>query len=140
VAGRVLEFVIGARAHPLAVARAGAALLPLGVLALLLAGPGAAAAFMIGYGASNGIMTISRGAVPLVLFGPRGYPTRMGRLALPILLSQAIAPMTTAPLVAALPAETIFAAGGVMALAAMACLFLISPPPAPAAPPPGGRR
>ncbi len=129
VAGRVLEFVIGSRAHPLTVARAGAALLPLGVLALMLAGPPAAAAFMIGYGASNGIMTISRGAVPLVLFGPRGYPTRMGRLALPILLSQALAPMATAPLVAALPATTIFAAGGVMALVAMACLFLITRPP-----------
>lgn len=131
VAGRVVEFVVARRAHPLTVARAGAALLPLGVLALLLAGPGAAAAFVICYGASNGVLTISRGAVPLVLFGPRGYPTRMGRLALPILLAQAVAPTATAPLVAVLPATTVFAAGGVLAVVALLCLLpLRAPPPA----------
>lgn len=140
VAGRVLEFGIGTRAHPLTVARWGAALLPLGIGALLAFGTPAAAAFMIGYGASNGIMTISRGAVPLVLFGPRGYPTLMGRMALPILLSQAVAPMATAPLVGLLSAPTIFAAGGAMAVAAMACLLAISPPPAASAPSPPGLR
>jgi MFS family permease len=129
VAGRILEFAIGTRAHPLAVARWGAVLLPLGVLALLVAGPPAAAVFMIGYGASNGIMTISRGAVPLVLFGPRGYPTLMGKLAMPILLAQAVAPMATAPIVAALPAAMIFAAGGVIATVALACLLGIRPRP-----------
>lgn len=128
VAGRILEFAIGVKAHPLTVARWGAVLLPLGVLALLVAGPPAAAVFMIGYGASNGIMTISRGAVPLVLFGPRGYPTLMGKLAMPILLTQAVAPMATAPIVAALPATAIFAAGGVIATLALLCLFAIRAP------------
>lgn len=134
VAGRVVEFVVARRAHPLTVARAGAALLPIGVLALLLAGPGAAAAFMICYGASNGVLTISRGAVPLVLFGPRGYPTRMGRLALPILLAQAVAPTATAPLVATLPAGTVFAAGGVLAVIALLCLLPLRAPPPPGRP------
>lgn len=134
VAGRVVEFVVARRAHPLTVARAGAALLPIGVLALLLAGPGAAAAFMICYGASNGVLTISRGAVPLVLFGPRGYPTRMGRLALPILLAQAVAPTATAPLVATLPAGTVFAAGGVLAVIALLCLLPLRAPAPPGRP------
>ncbi|MBX9699580.1 MAG: MFS transporter [Acetobacteraceae bacterium] len=140
VAGRILEFGIGNRAHPLTVARWGAALLPAGVLALLVLGPGAAAAFMIGYGASNGIMTISRGAVPLVLFGPRGYPTLMGKMALPILLAQAVAPMATAPVVAAVPAWMIFAGGGAMAVVAMACLLAVKPPPAVASRSPPGPR
>ena len=60
-----------------------------GALLLVLAGPVAAVPFVLLYGASNGIMTISRGALPLALFGPRGYPVLMGKLALPILLAQA---------------------------------------------------
>jgi MFS family permease len=135
VGGRVLEFVLGARAHPLTMARLGAALLPLGAAILLLLGPGAAAAFVVCYGASNGIMTISRGAVPLALFGPRGYPTLMGRLALPILLAQAAAPMATAPVVAAVPAPVMFGAAGALALLALLCLLPLRAPPPP--PPPG---
>lgn len=129
VGGRVLEFALGARAHPLTTARAGAALLPLGVLLLLLAGPGAAAALVVLYGASNGIMTISRGAVPLALFGPRGYPSLMGRLALPVLLVQALAPTVTAPLVEQVPAPVMFGAAGALALAALACLLAVRLPP-----------
>jgi MFS family permease len=123
VAGRLVEFAIGARAHPLTVARAGALLLPLGALAGLAGGPGAAIAFILCYGASNGVMTISRGAVPLVLFGPRGYPVLMGRLALPVLLAQAAAPTVTAPLVAAWPAGWLLAAAGAIGIVALACLL-----------------
>jgi hypothetical protein len=104
-------------------ARAGEALLPLGAAILLLAGPGAAAAFVVCYGASNGILTISRGALPLALFGPRGYPVLMGKLALPILLAQAAAPMLTAPLVAGLPATVVLGLAGLLALLALGCLL-----------------
>lgn len=127
VAGRLVEFTTGRGAHPLLVARLGGALLPLGALALVLAGPagapGAAVAFVVLYGASNGIMTISRGAVPLALFGPRGYPVLMGRLALPILVVQAAAPMVTAPLVAAVPAGAILGLAGLLSLVALFCLI-----------------
>ena len=123
VGGRLLEFTLGRAAHPLMAARLGGALLPLGALLLVLAGPAAAVPFVLLYGASNGIMTISRGALPLALFGPRGYPVLMGRLALPILLAQAAAPMLTAPLVAHWPATAVLGAAGLLALAALACLL-----------------
>ena len=123
VGGRILEFTLGSKTHPLTVAKAGAVLLPLGVLVLLALGPEAAAGFMLAYGASNGILTISKGAVPLALFGPRGYPVLMGRLALPILVAQAIAPTLSAPLVAVLPARLTFAVLGLLAALAFACLL-----------------
>jgi hypothetical protein len=92
----------------------------------------AAVPFVLLYGASNGIMTISRGAVPLALFGPRGYPVLMGKLAMPILLAQAAAPAVTAPLVANLPAATVLGMAGILAAVALACLLPLrtAPPPA----------
>ncbi len=121
VFGRILEVVFARWIDPLTGSWMGAALLPLGVAALLLGGP--AAGFAIAYGMSNGILTISRGMLPMFLFGPRGYATRLGRLALPQLLAQAVAPTAAAPLVLALPAGAIFAGLGVAASLALLCLL-----------------
>ncbi len=134
VGGRLLEFTLGKAAHPLTAARLGGALLPAGALLLVLAGPVAAVPFVLLYGASNGIMTISRGAVPLALFGPRGYPVLMGRLAMPILLAQAAAPAVTAPLVANLPAATVLGLAGLLAAVALGCLVPLQAAP-PSRPP-----
>jgi len=135
VGGRVMEFTLGARAHPLTVARAGALLLPLGLVGLL-AGPAAglltlsaaALLFALAYGTSNGILTISRGAVPLALFGPQGYATRMGRLARPNLVAGALAPVLAAPLVEHLPAALTFALAACLASLALAALWAVRPP------------
>jgi hypothetical protein len=70
------------------------------------------------YGAGNGINSIARGTVPLALFGPQGYAQLMGRLALPALLAQAIAPP--------LAAWFIDASGGYAALHLLAALALIN--------------
>jgi MFS family permease len=134
VGGRLLEFTLGKAAHPLTAARLGGALLPAGALLLVLAGPVAAVPFVLLYGASNGIMTISRGAVPLALFGPRGYPVLMGKLAMPILLAQAAAPAVTAPLVANLPAATVLGLAGLLAAAALGCLVPLRAAPPPSRP------
>ncbi len=134
VGGRLLEFTLGKAAHPLTAARLGGALLPAGALLLVLAGPVAAVPFVLLYGASNGIMTISRGAVPLALFGPRGYPVLMGRLAMPILLAQAAAPAVTAPLVANLPAATVLGLAGLLAAVALGCLVPLRAAPPPSRP------
>ncbi len=135
VSGRLLEFTLGSNTHPLTVAKAGAALLPLGA-ALLLWAPLevglAASLFMVMYGGSNGLLTISKGQVPLALFGPKGYPVLMGKLAMPILVAQAIAPTLSAPVVASLPSGLVF--GLVLALSALALACLLplrsAPPPA----------
>ena len=132
VGGRLLEFTLGARAHPLDVAKAGALLLPLGAVGVLLLAPGelglAAAGFMMLYGASNGILTISKGQVPLALFGPAGYPVLMGRLALPMLVAQAVAPTLAAPVVAVLPAGTSFGLIAGLSALALGCLLLLRAP------------
>ncbi len=121
VFGRILEWAFGRWIDPLTGSWMGAALLPLGVGALLLGGP--AAGFAVAYGMSNGILTISRGTLPMFLFGARGYATRLGRLALPQLLAQAVAPTAAAPLVASLPAHAIFGGLGIAAVAALLCLL-----------------
>jgi len=44
------------------------------------------------------MMTIASGTLPLALFHPSGYATLIGRLALPALVAQAIAPPAAAAL------------------------------------------
>ncbi len=123
VFGRVLEWVFARWLDPFTASVLGAALLPIGVAVLLGGAP--AIAFAIGYGMSNGILTISRGTLPMHLFGQRGYAARLGRLALPQLLAQAAAPTVFTPLVLAWPASRVFAGIGAVALVALGCLLLL---------------
>jgi hypothetical protein len=44
------------------------------------------------YGAGNGIGSIAKGTLPLALFGPFGYASLIGRLAMPSLLAQDLPP------------------------------------------------
>ena len=92
VAGRVLEFGVLRRVHPLLSARLAALTHPLGIAALLLIGAPAAALFAVLHGAGNGILTIAKGTLPLVLFGAQGYGARQGWLMLPARVAQASAP------------------------------------------------
>ena len=59
---------------------------------LLWAGWSLPAVALIAYGAGNGVWSIARGTLPLALFGPDGYAVLMGRLAMPSLIAQAMAP------------------------------------------------
>jgi hypothetical protein len=49
-------------------------------------------AFTLMLGASQGVITIVRGAVPLALFGAEGYGAVLGLIATPILLVNAFSP------------------------------------------------
>jgi hypothetical protein len=60
---------------------------------LLWAGLPVIAIALVFYGAGIGLESIARGTLPLALFGAPGYPTLMGRLALPSLLAQAASPV-----------------------------------------------
>jgi hypothetical protein len=51
------------------------------------------------YGAGNGIYSIARGTLPLALFGAANYAVMMGRLAMPSLLAQALAPIVGAQMI-----------------------------------------
>ncbi|MCX7316561.1 MAG: MFS transporter, partial [Hyphomicrobiales bacterium] len=52
------------------------------------------------YGASNGLVTIVRGIVPLALFGPHGYGRRLGMISAPSLAVKAASPMVFAAVLA----------------------------------------
>ena len=92
VAARLLEFSFLRRIHPLFSARLAALLHPLGVATLAIGGLPAAPIFGILHGAGNGILTIAKGTLPLVFFGPAGYGRRQGILNVPARIAQALAP------------------------------------------------
>lgn len=92
VAGRLLEFGVLRRVHPLLSARLANLAHPIGAIALLFAGPALAPVFALLHGAGNGILTIAKGTLPLVFFGPQGYGARQGWLMLPGRVAQAFAP------------------------------------------------
>ena len=92
--GRVIEIVFGRNLHAFTVARFAIGALPFSLL-LLLFSEGAFApilAFTLLMGASQGVITIVRGAVPLALFGAEGYGRVLGLIAMPILVVSALAP------------------------------------------------
>jgi hypothetical protein len=92
--GRVVEIVFGRNLRAVTVARIAIGVLPASFLVLLLSGGSlqALVAFTLLMGASQGVITIVRGAVPLVLFGATGYGAVLGLLATPILIVNAAAP------------------------------------------------
>ncbi len=112
---------------PLALAVPVFAMLPLSLLAFALPGDplAHAIAFVLLYGLSNGLLTILRGALPLLIIGPRGYGELLGRIAAPSLVVSALSPLAFAWLLdtwgPALSGAALFAAGlaGTFAAAAL---------------------
>lgn len=93
VTARVFEFALLARLSPLLSAQWSTLAHPIGAVCLLVLGGPAALLFSICHGAGNGILTISKGTVPLILFGPSGYGFLQGVLSAPAKISQAFAPL-----------------------------------------------
>jgi len=92
--GRVVEIVFGRNLRAITVGRFAIGILPPSLL-LLLFGTGSlpmVVAFTLLMGASQGVITIVRGAVPLALFGARGYGAVLGVIATPILVVNAASP------------------------------------------------
>ena len=122
VGARLIEFSFGKDLHPLWVVRfaLGTLLCAFVMLAVLGVSVPVAAAFALMFGGANGLVTITRGAVPLALFGAQGYGRLMGRLAGPFLLMQAAAPLIMAFVIdrasdfAALALASSFAAVGLI--------------------------
>lgn len=108
VAGRIGELSFARHVRPQTVGKLTFALLPAGLLALLLLGEHqfAVAAFCILYGVSNGVLTIVRGTVPQTLFGRENYGAISGALAGPSLLAKAAGPLAAAAIVEANPSPT----------------------------------
>jgi len=100
-AARLSEVVFGRRIDPLTLNVLASALLPLCFVAGLFSGRSAAAAtgFALVYGASNGILTITRGTLPLVLFDPRVYGAFVGKLLVASFVLSAAGPVIYASVI-----------------------------------------
>lgn len=99
--GRLIEIVFGRNLRAITVARFAVGALPWSFVILLL-GAGnfhAVLIFTLLLGASQGVVTIVRGALPLALFGKAGYGAVLGLLATPILIVNAASPTLNALIV-----------------------------------------
>lgn len=101
VSARLLELLFGARLPPLTLNLLTTIVMPWCFLAGLAAShPVAAAIYTCLYGACNGLLTITRGTLPLALFDYRIYGTLVGRLLVPSFILTAAAPVAYAQLIA----------------------------------------
>jgi MFS family permease len=92
--GRVVEILFARNLRAITVGRIAVGILPPSLLLLLL-GTGSlpmVVAFTLLMGASQGVITIVRGAVPLALFGVKGYGAVLGAIATPVLVVNAASP------------------------------------------------
>jgi MFS family permease len=92
--GRVVEILFARNLRAITVGRIAVGILPPSLL-LLLFGTGSlpmVVAFTLLMGASQGVITIVRGAVPLALFGVKGYGAVLGVIAMPVLIVNAASP------------------------------------------------
>jgi MFS family permease len=124
VTARMVEFGVLQRLHPLVSTRIALLMHPLGAAVLGLFGGPAAAAFAILHGAGNGLLTISRGTLPLALYGPVGYGLRTGIIAAPARVTTAVAPLLFGLLMSRMGLAAIAVSAGV-GLAAFAALALL---------------
>jgi MFS family permease len=92
VGARLLEFGVLRKVHPLLSARLATLMHPIGAVIFAVLGAPAAMAFVVFHGAGNGVLTIAKGTLPLVLFGAAGYGERQGVLMVPARIAQALAP------------------------------------------------
>ena len=97
VGARVGEMALGQRHHPIWTQAVAALCVLVGIGALAM-GAWAGAA-LVAYGAGTGLQSIARGTLPLALFGPATFPVMVGRIAGPVFLAAATAPVLGALLI-----------------------------------------
>ena len=128
VGARCVEMAFGRHYHPIFTLLGATGLVAAG-LALLLVGAPLLALGLVLYGGGHGIWSIARGTLPLALFGRARYAIVIGRLALPSLLVQAMAPPAGSILIARYGADATIAglaAVALLNLALAAVLWLSS--------------
>jgi MFS family permease len=100
-AGRVVVIFFGGNLKAMTIGRIAIGMVPASLILLFLARGDLSqlVVFTLLLGASQGVITIVRGAVPLALFGTQSYGTVLGLIATPILLVNAFSPAAFALLV-----------------------------------------
>src|SRR5260370_9526691 len=129
VAARLLEFGFLKRLRPLVSARLALLMHPIGAAFLGVLGGPAASVFALLHGAGNGLVTISRGTLPLALFGPAGYGRRTGIIVAPARVTAAAAPLLFGLLLDAMGTSALLISAGI-SLAGLAALALLRAQPA----------
>src|SRR6516165_8026264 len=129
VAARLFEFGVLKRLHPLVSTRLALLMHPLGAAILGMLGGPAASIYALLHGAGNGLLTISRGTLPLALFGPAGYGRRTGIIVAPARVTTAAAPLLFGLLLDALGTAALLISAG-LSLAALGALALLRVQPA----------
>ena len=87
--------------------------------------------FAILHGAGNGILTIAKGTLPLVLFGAWGYGARQGWLMMPARIAQALSPYLFGLALDAWGANALWLSGSIGLAVGAALLALRARPSAP---------
>jgi len=133
---RLAEVLFGKRLHPIDLNLIATFLLPLCFVVGLASGGyvTAAIAFSFFYGAGNGLMTITSGTMPLVLFDVRTYGAFVGKLAVPSFLLAAISPLAFAFGVERLGAQgVLYVSAGTALIMFVAAILLrvLAPRPSP---------
>ena len=128
VAARLFEFGVLKRLHPLVSTRLALLMHPFGAAFLGVLGGPAASIFALLHGVGNGLLTISRGTLPLALFGPAGYGQRTGIIAAPARVMTAAATLLFGMLLDAMGIGALIFSAGLSLSALGALAFLRAPP------------
>ena len=124
VGARIFEATLLSRYHPLLSTRLACLTHPIGAAIVALAGGGAAGIFAVFHGAGNGVLTISRGTLPLAIFGPQNYAYRLGIIGAPARMAQAAAPLAFGLLLDSMGSRVLIISSA-LSLAALGALFLL---------------
>lgn len=124
---RFINMVFGKELSQVTLALFSAALLPAGLIVLLVSAPSFAGAvlFAIVFGMGSGLYSIVGGTLPLALFGARGYGTRQGQVMSVRLVVGSVAPFAFAVMMdrisveGALAMSAVLGSGGVVMLLAI---------------------
>jgi predicted MFS family arabinose efflux permease len=124
VAARVVEAGILKRYHPLVSTKLACLMHPIGAATVAILGGAAASVFAVFHGAGNGVITISRGTLPLAIFGPENYAYRLGIIGAGARMTQAAAPLLFGFLIDAMGSRVLIVSSA-LGLVAFAALFML---------------
>lgn len=126
-AARMADVAVGAKLHPLTLTWAVTALMPLCFVLGWFSNGNlyATAAYAFFYGACNGLLTITRGTLPLALFEFRSYGRLVGALLIPSFLLTAAAPVAYAFVIQTLGARAAMAMSVVLAAVIATAAWLL---------------
>lgn len=119
VSMRLAEFTVLRRFNPLATTRVATLLHPVGAAIMLIFGPRAGAAFALGQGGGNGMLTVAKGVLPLQIYGPDNYALRSAMIGIPARFLQAGGPVVYGLILDRSPVAAIAMSSGL-------CLFMFA--------------